>query len=99
MSLKTDLKAMTGADDAYLDIMIPILIDLANNETNRDYTELDLPHGIKLFIAKAIEYNKTQGGLQARSMGSVSYTYDTDFPNSIMSLLKPYKRIRVLFYD
>lgn len=53
-----------------------------------------LPDGVRLFMAKFIELNSTNASLKSRSMGTVSYTYQTEMPASLMSLLRPYKRIR-----
>lgn len=96
MSLEDKLKQLTGAEDNYIQTMIPILLDYVNNDLRTDYTKEELPAGIVMFMAKAIEFNKGNGGLDSYSMGSVSYSFNMDFPASIYSLLKPYRKIRVI---
>ena len=55
---------------------------------------IDVPDGVRLFMAKFIELNSTNSSLKSRSMGTVSYTYQSEMPAALMSLLRPYKRIR-----
>ncbi|SCV43766.1 Phage capsid and scaffold [Bacillus subtilis] len=54
-----------------------------------------MPAGVKLFVKKAAEYNMTPSGLSGRSMGDVSYSYNTEFPRDITKDLNPYRRLRV----
>lgn len=85
--------------DMFFSIMVPILeehvIEHCNNRFTKDsYGETVLPGPVKLFIAKAAEYNMQKTGLKERSMGSVSYSYDLQFPDSLYKYLRPYKRIK-----
>lgn len=84
--------------DEYLTIMIPILFDHVIAFCNNDFVSntglAEVPGGVKLWIAKACEHNMQNAGLKGRSMGSVSYSYELEFPSSIMSYLRPYKRLR-----
>lgn len=55
---------------------------------------IDVPESIRYFMAKFIELGSVNSSLKSRSMGTVSYTYQTEIPAVLMSLLRPYKRIR-----
>jgi hypothetical protein len=82
--------ANTTKHDAYLSEMLPIMLDYAKDQ-GVSYTA-DAPAGVKLFVAKAIQFNMNPSGLKGRSMGEVSYSYNTDFPPSIMRYLAPYRK-------
>lgn len=97
--IKTILGIQGTKDDSYLEVMVPILYEHAsafcNNLFIDDVTGLvSIPGGVRLFAAKACEHNMNQAGLKSRSMGSVSYSYDLEFPESINRFLRPYKRLR-----
>ncbi|WP_010305394.1 hypothetical protein [Kurthia senegalensis] len=48
----------------------------------------------QIFLAKAIQFYLNKSGLTARSMGTVSYSYTTDLPTSVLYPLKPFKKLR-----
>ena len=83
--------------DGYIEEMIPILVDYAkeycNNPFTRDGEEV-LPNPLALFVAKAIQFNMNPTGVSGRSMGGASYSYETDFPDSILRMLRPYRKVR-----
>lgn len=98
MSMTTeDVKRLIGLTtakhDEYIFNMIQILSEFVSDYCNRSFDE-GLPSGVKLFIAKAIQYNMNVTGITGRSMGGVSYSYESDYPPSVMRLLRPYKRMR-----
>lgn len=99
--VKKILQIKTTTHDEYFDIMIPLLIDWARDYTNNKFEDTSqptssLPGGVQIFIAKACEYNMIKAGINSRTMGEVSYTYELDFPPSIMKYLRPYKRLRFI---
>jgi len=84
----------TGAKyDEFYRAMAPVLFDVAKDYCNGKWEPLEMPHGVRLFIAKAIQFNMQTTGLTGRTMGTVSYSYDTDFPKAIWTYLRPYKRV------
>ncbi|MEC1900963.1 phage head-tail connector protein [Bacillus atrophaeus] len=85
----------TDKHDAYLSEIVPILIEFASDFCSNKFDPEALPAGVKLFVAKAAEYNMTPTGLSGRSMGDVSYSYNTEFPRHITKNLTPYRRLRV----
>lgn len=98
-----EIKSILGIkgtnDDDYLNVMVPILAEHASDYCNNSFLDgttglAYLPGGVRLFIAKACEHNMQQAGLKSRSMGSVSYSYDLDFPDSLHKYLRPYKRLK-----
>ncbi|WP_424162167.1 phage head-tail connector protein [Bacillus amyloliquefaciens] len=82
----------TDKHDAYLSEVVPILIEFAADECKNTFDPKALPAGVKIFVAKATEYNMTPSGLSGRSMGDVSYSYNTEFPQHIMKNLYPYRK-------
>ena len=77
--------------DSYLEAVIPLLIDFAEEHCNNEWGE-ELPGGVKLFVAKAAEYLQREMGVEAESLGDYSISLKADFPDSIMGLL-PKKRV------
>ena len=103
MDLIEEVKAMSPklseGHDVFLSVMVPALndyvIDYCNNQfTKNSYGEVVFPGPVKIFIAKACEFNIQKTGLKGRSMGTVSYTYDLEFPSSLEKFLRPYRRMR-----
>jgi hypothetical protein len=97
--VKTILRIQDEGHDMYLSVMVPILeqhvIDHCNNQFTKDsHGEVVYPGPVKLFIAKACEFNMGATGLKGRSMGSVSYTYDLEFPGTLYQYLRPYKKVK-----
>jgi acetylornithine/succinyldiaminopimelate/putrescine aminotransferase len=98
-SVKNMLSIKTTQHDTYLNEVIPLFIeqakDYCNNSFLVDGTEA-LPAGVKLYVAKAIQFNMTPSNLKGRTMGEVSYSYETDLPRSITRLLAPYRRVKFI---
>jgi hypothetical protein len=94
--IKDILGRSDSKHDVYIDTVIPLYIDFVKEYCNNQFIgSEELPGGVKLAIAKMIEYNITQSGISSNSYGEVSYSYSLDFPASILRLLQPYSRIRV----
>ncbi|MFS0591776.1 phage head-tail connector protein [Cytobacillus horneckiae] len=98
MALVDEIAKMAEVDktkhEAYLSTMIPILIKFAEDKCNNKFDAEKLPAGVKIFIAESIKHKLNSKGLSSRSMGSVSYSYDTDLPDKVVNNLKPYRRLR-----
>jgi hypothetical protein len=97
--IKTILGWQGTDSDDYLTTMIPLLVDhvteYCNNPLGQNQTPpARLPGGVILFIAKACEHNKQKAGLKSRTMGSVSYSYDLEFPSALMTYLRPYRKVK-----
>lgn len=85
--------------DSYIATMLPLLVEAVMAHTNNTFGirrdgSADLPGGVKIYLAKALERNGMKTGLKSRSMGSVSYSYDTSVPVELMDFLKPYRKVR-----
>lgn len=98
-----EIKLINGeqgtAKDEYYRAMLPIIFDEVKEYCNNTFGEtgsesLALPGGVKLFMAKAIQFNEKKAGLKSKSMGSVSYSYENDFPESLYKYLGPYRKVR-----
>jgi Phage gp6-like head-tail connector protein len=92
-SIKNMLGIKTEKHDMYLDEVIPLFIDHAKEYCNNQF-DGDLPSGVRIYVAKAIEFNMNPTNLKGRKMGEVSYSYQTEFPRSILKYLAPYRKVR-----
>lgn len=77
----------------YIKTMVPILIERAEDYCNNSFDYDKPPAGVKIFIADSIKHKLNTKGLTGRSMGSVSYSYDTDLPEKLLKSLKPYRKL------
>lgn len=92
--VKNILGITSDRHDNYLAEVVPLFLEIAEERTNNTFTAGEEPAGVKLFVAKACEYNMQESGLKSRTLGDVSYTYETDFPPSVLKHLRPYKKVR-----
>ncbi|MGG3624394.1 phage head-tail connector protein [Bacillus gobiensis] len=93
--VKEILQPKTDKHDEYLKTMIPLLTEFASDKCNQEFSlEYNMPAGIILFIAKACEFNMGSSTIRSRTTGNVSYSYNTELPESVIKLLRPYKRLR-----
>jgi hypothetical protein len=64
----------------------------------KDYCKNDfadgLPGGVVLFLNQGLDFMKTSSNVKSESLGDYSITFRDDFPESMLKLLKPYKRAR-----
>lgn len=89
-------------DDADLLIrsLLPAAYEVAVSATNNNFGgvkadgSIDIPATVMLFMAKYIDLISKDTSLKSRSMGTVSYSYHAEVPSTLMSMLRPYKRVR-----
>lgn len=81
----------TEHDDTFLKL-IALYKPLADDYCNQSFDIKNLPSGVKKFIADCIKYG-SNGNIASRSMGTVSYSFVTDIPDSMYKPLKPYKKL------
>jgi hypothetical protein len=97
IEVKTLLQIQTTNHDGYLDAIIPLIIEwvqgYCHQSFENDQEELKLPGGAKIFVAQACEFNMNQAGMQSESLGDYSVSYTTDYPESMMKLLRPYRKV------
>ena len=97
-TVKTMLGITSDKHDAYLVEVVPLFVEFARDYCNQPFVDADgkeaLPGGVKVFVAKAVEHNMQKSGIKGRSMGDVSYSYETDFPPAIMRGLRLYRKVR-----
>lgn len=96
-TIKNMLGIKSAKHDSYLTEVIPLFIDHAKELCNNQFPE-GIPSGVKLYVAKAVEFNMGSSTLKGRKMGDVSYSYDTELPKSITKLLAPYRRLKFTPY-
>lgn len=85
--------------DAYILAMLPILFEEVKGYCNNAFGETvtttpNIPGPVKLFMAKAIEFNQKDTGLKGRSMGTTSYSFETDLPKGLYKMLVPYRKVK-----
>jgi Phage gp6-like head-tail connector protein len=83
--------------DSFLQAKVPILLDWARDYCNKTFMVGDvevLPAGVKKFVGEAIKYDLRDKGLKSRQLGNVTYTFDTDYPDSVTRNLAPYRALR-----
>ena len=86
--------------DEYIKMMLPLLAehvaeyvyDAIGEEVVTPIS--DMKANYKVFIAKALQHNMTNAGVKGRSMGTVSYTYNIDFPKALYGQYLPRKRAK-----
>ncbi|WP_294582959.1 phage head-tail connector protein [uncultured Staphylococcus sp.] len=81
-----------SSQDEKIETLIEIYKGIADEYCNTVFIE-PYPFGVKKFIADCIKYGAT-GNLASRSMGTVSYSYVTNIPDSIYNHLKPFRKLR-----
>lgn len=90
--IQINKELITDATMEHYRALAPIYYDVACNYCN---AELDVNESATLiFVAKAIQYYTNKAGLTSRSMGTVSYSYDTALPSSVLQVLKPFRKLR-----
>ena len=78
--------------DETLNKLIEVYKGIAEEHCNQKFGE-SLPYGVKKFIAESIKYGMS-GNLASRSMGTVSYSFVTDLPQSAYKHLAPFRKLR-----
>lgn len=97
----TEVKNINGITttkhDSYIATMIPLMEEAVKDYCNNSFLDEDenevIPGGVKIAIAKWIQFNMLQSGVSSRSQG-VSYSYDTEVPESIKTHLRRYRRVK-----
>lgn len=87
----------TDNDETFIKL-IELYKPLADDYCNQEFDSNNLPSGVKKFIADCIKYG-SNGNLASRSMGTVSYSFVTDIPDSMYKPLKPYRKLRWSGYN
>lgn len=81
----------TSNDDT-ITRLIEMYKGVAEEYCNQEFGDF-LPYGVKKFIAESIKYGMS-GNLASRSMGTVSYSFVTDLPQSAYKHLAPFRKLR-----
>jgi hypothetical protein len=64
------------------------------SSTNPRKIEGTIEGGMKIAVAKLLEFNLLQAGINSEGVASVSQSFSTELPNSIKDMLKPYKKAK-----
>lgn len=83
--------------DGYIATVLPGFIAATKSYCGQTFEDSNgiesIPADVEIAIAKWVELNTLQAGVNSRSQG-VSYSYDTSIPGSIKSLLRPHRRLK-----
>lgn len=98
-TVKKILGITTTKYDSYLDTVVPMFEEKikqrANNRFVDDEGNETLPLDLQHTLAKWVQYDMTvKAGLKSKTMGEVSYTFDTDMPDFVKKDIAPYRRVR-----
>lgn len=85
--------------DVYLDTVVPIFEEKIKEWTNNRFKDSEgnevLPINLQHTVAKWVQHDmNVKAGIKSRSMGEVSYTFDTDVPDFVKRDIAPYRRLR-----
>lgn len=87
----------TEKHDSYIGIVLPMFVEAVKGYCGNPFTDENgvesLPGSVRVAVAKWIEFNVLQSGVSGRSQG-VSYSYETQVPDSIKMLLQPHRRLK-----
>ena len=87
-----EIKNLLGLEDTskdkYIKSMIPIAVEFVQDYCENP--EIEIKGGLKIGIAKIIEFYMNNSSLQSRSISRINESYLTDIPKSILALLDPY---------
>lgn len=85
----------SSTNDEFYKVMLPLVLDMLNDQLCQKFTPTTLPSALKIFLAKSTNFFSGNGALKGRSMGTVSYTFDFGtLPSALTDLLKPYDACR-----
>lgn len=94
--VKNILGITTTNYDSYLAEVTPHFVEFAKMYCNQTFLDANgnesLPGPVKIFVAKACEYNLNEAGVTMKQQG-VTYQYTTDLPQSIMRYLQAFRRL------
>lgn len=98
MALIDNIKMELGITDAGKDDLLSLLI--SNEQTNAQTIthNSDVTEDNALILQMVVFRYNTMGteGLTGENYSGVSYNYTADYPSDIMSLLKGYRKVRVI---
>ena len=94
IKLLLNIDILNVSKDVYYEAMIPILLEVAENKTNRDFSEV-IPGGVQLFIARGVQYlDDVKSGIASKKIGDLSISYISSgasgpmgLPADVMALL------------
>lgn len=80
-------------DQEIKDALLKWVKDYCNNNFLVDGVET-IPGGVEIFLNQGVDFIKKQNGIQGESLGDYSVTLTTDFPLSMLKLLRPYRKVK-----
>lgn len=91
--VKIMLKIYDDKSDDLISTMIPLIEDFLRRKCRDEFTN-GFPPGIKIPAVMLINHILNDKGLQSERIGDYSVQFFGNLPESIESLLKPYRKIK-----
>ena len=81
--------------DEYITAALPEVIHFASTYVGEDWFDLDnqaytVPVGVRLFVAKAVEFHLSPSGLQNDSIGDNTVRFQHEYPPALLQMLDMY---------
>lgn len=97
--VKTILGITSTKYDAYLTEVVPLFEEKIKTRANNRFLNAEgveeLPKDLQHTLAKWVQWDmNTKQGLEARTMGEVSYNYDNEFPDFVRRDIAPHRKVR-----
>ncbi len=99
-----DVKDILGIDhtddDNYIKATLPLAIGFVKEYCKNDFLidGKEVLGAVQLPIAKIIEFNRHEAGVQSEGISKVSTSFSQDIPLSILQMLEPFKKSKMRFY-
>lgn len=100
-----DVKDILGIDhtdnDNYIQKMLPLAIGFVKQYCNNTFMDASNTKeelgAVQIPIAKLIEFNMLDAGVQSEGISKMSTSFTTELPKSITDMLEPFKRSKMRF--
>ena len=91
--VKTMLKLYDDTSDNLISVMIPLIEDFLRRKCRDDFPN-GFPPGIKIPAVIIINHFLNDKGIQSERIGDYSVEFFGNLPQSVESLLKPYRKLK-----
>jgi len=96
--MKIILQVSGSSRDEQIKTLLPVVESFIQNYTHCSFeTGSEFPDGLKLAAAHMIEYisyAQKKGNVTGESIGAYSVTYGSGYPQEIIDMLKPFRKVR-----
>ena len=98
--MKIILQVSGSSRDEQIKTLLPVVENFIQEYTHCSFaTGSNFPDGLKLAAAHMIEYisyAQKKGNVSSETIGAYSVTYGSGYPQEIIDMLKPFRRVNFL---